>query len=87
MSKHLIEFTPLAARQLRKLHHDVQIRIAKTIDKLSNNPFPPGFKKLSGQKDLYRLRVGDYRVVYQFSAGKLTILIVGVGHRKDIYDF
>lgn len=87
MSKYLIEFTPLATRQLRKLHHDAQIRIAKAVDKLSNNPFPSGFKKLSGQKDLYRMRVGDYRVIYQFSAGKLTILIVKVGHRKDIYDF
>ena len=87
MSKNSIEFTPVAARQLRKLSHEIQTRIAKAVDKLSVNPFPSGFKKLSGQKDLYRIRVGDYRVVYQFNAGKLVILIVRLGHRKDIYNF
>ena len=87
MSKNLIEFTPTAEKQLRKLSNEVQIRIAKVIDKLSNNPFPSGFKKLSGQKDLYRIRIGDYRIVYQFNAGKLVIIIVRVGHRKDTYNF
>lgn len=87
MSKNSVEFTPVAAKQLRKHTHEIQVRIAKAIDKLANNPFPSGFKKLSGQKDLYRIRVGDYRIVYQFNAGKLVILIVRVGHRKDIYDF
>lgn len=87
MSKYNIEFTPVAAKQLKKLSHEMQVRIAKAIDKLSKNPFPSGFKKLTGQKDLYRIRVGDYRIVYQFNAGKLIILIVRVGHRKDIYNF
>lgn len=87
MSKHSIELTPLAAKQIQKLSREIQVRIGRAIDKLSNSPFPSGFKKLAGQGDLYRIRVGDYRIVYQFKAGKLVILIVRVGHRKDIYDF
>jgi mRNA interferase RelE/StbE len=85
MSKSSVELTPVAAKQLRKMAHEVQVRISKAIDKLSINPFPAGFKKLSGQKDLYRIRTGDYRIVYQFNSGKLIILIVRIGHRKDIY--
>ena len=87
MSKYFIEFTPAAARQLRKLSRDVQTRIARIIESLGDNPFPSGFKKLVGYKDLYRIRSGDYRVVYQYTAGKLLILIVRLGHRKEIYDF
>jgi len=87
MPKYNVEFAPAAVRQLRKLPSDVQSRIAHVIDKLSNNPLPSGVKKLSGQDALYRVRVGDYRVVYQFLSGRLLVLIVRVGHRKDIYDF
>ena len=87
MPKYSINFAPAAAKQLRKLSHDAQVRIGDTIDKLANNPFPQGYKKLVVQKDLYRVRVGNYRIVYQVSSGKLLILIVRIGHRKDVYDF
>lgn len=87
MAKYNIEFAPAAARQLRKLPPEAQLRIAAVVDKLGNNPLPSGVKKLSSQDALYRVRVGDYRVVYQFHSGKLRVLVVRVGHRKDIYDF
>jgi mRNA-degrading endonuclease RelE of RelBE toxin-antitoxin system len=48
----------------------------KTIDKLGSNPLPSGVRKLSGEKDLFRVRVGDYRVIYQISAARLIILVV-----------
>ncbi|RIL09768.1 MAG: plasmid stabilization protein [Proteobacteria bacterium] len=87
MPKYNVQFAPAAARQLRKLTPDVQSRIASVIDKLSNNPLPSGVRKLSGPEGFYRVRVGDYRIVYQFFSGKLLILVVRVGHRKDIYDY
>lgn len=87
MPKYSINFAPAAAKQLRKFSHNAQVRIGDTIDKLANNPFPQGYKKLVGQKDLYRVRVGDYRIVYKVYSGKLLILIVRIGHRKDAYDF
>ena len=85
MSKFQIELSPGAARDLRKLDSAIQIKLGKAIDKLTKNPFPTGFRKLTGEKDLYRYRVGDYRIIYQFIAGKVIILVLRIGHRKDIY--
>ena len=81
-----IQWTPAAVRQFRKLERNFQLRIAKAVDKLVNNPFPSGVKKLLGENSLYRIRVGDYRIIYQFNSGKLVILIVRLGHRKEISD-
>jgi mRNA interferase RelE/StbE len=80
-----IEFAPRAEREFRKLTHDLQERLGKTIDKLGSNPLPSGVRKLSGEKDLFRVRVGDYRIIYQIRAAQLIILVVRLGHRKDIY--
>jgi mRNA interferase RelE/StbE len=82
-----IEFTPAAARAFKKLNRDTQSRLAKTIDKLSSNPLPNGVKKLSGEENLYRIRVGDYRIVYQMKSKELIILVVRLGHRREVYDF
>jgi len=63
----------------------VQIRLKKKIDLLSANPHLHGSKKLDEKYDFYRIRIGDYRVVYQIQDKALLILIVKVGHRRDIY--
>jgi len=84
-ARYRIELAPAARRQFKKLPKDIKKKIAKAIDKLETNPYPNGVKKLSNEDNLYRIRVGDYRIVYHISNDELLILIVRVRHRKDIY--
>lgn len=60
-------------------------RLRETIDSLGGDPHPPGSKKLVGALDLYRVRVGDHRIIYQIDDGKLTVLMIEIGHRREIY--
>jgi mRNA interferase RelE/StbE len=80
-----IQFKPLALRQLEKLPRDVQKRLAVKIEALRDDPFPPGCKKMAGLPDMWRIRAGDYRVVYQVHRAILLVLVLTVGHRKDVY--
>jgi mRNA interferase RelE/StbE len=80
-----IQFKPSAFRQLEKLPRDVQKRIVARIEMLSDDPFPPGCKKLLGLADTWRIRAGDYRVLYQVHRGVLLILVLGIGHRREVY--
>lgn len=80
-----IEFKKSAIKEIAALPRAVQIDIKAAIDKLVENPFPNGCLKLKGREDDYRIRIGDYRVIYQVKNNVLTIHIVKVGHRKDIY--
>jgi len=81
-----IEVTPRALKDLRALPKKERQRIAEQIDALKTDPRPTGCKKLKGREDFYRIRVGDYRVVYQIEDEVLLILIVRVGDRKEIYE-
>ncbi len=60
-------------------------KIREAIDSFEMDPFPPGSKKLVGTPNLHRLRVGDYRIIYKVDGGNLIILVVTIGHRRDIY--
>lgn len=80
-----IEFLRTALKELSKLPKDVQQRIAAKIEELKINPYPPGVKALKNGDGRLRLRVGDYRVIYQIEDDKLVIIIVKVGHRRNIY--
>ena len=80
-----IQFKPLALRQLEKLPHDVQKKLAAKIETLRDNPFPAGCKKMEAIADAWRARVGDYRVVYQVHHRVLLVLVLTVGHRKEVY--
>ncbi|MHA1568988.1 MAG: type II toxin-antitoxin system RelE family toxin [Alphaproteobacteria bacterium] len=62
-----------------------QKRITAKVDALAHNPYPPGIKKLSHDEGLFRLRVGQYRVLYQVQQNVLLVLVVKIGHRRDIY--
>jgi mRNA interferase RelE/StbE len=80
-----VEFLPAAARQLAKLDRSVQRRIARAVDGLAVEPRGPSSAKLRGADDIWRVRVGDYRVLYQIHDARLVILVVAVGHRATIY--
>ena len=81
-----IDLTPWAQKYLRALPKRERQRIAAQIDALKADPRPTGCRKLKGREDFYRIRVGDYRVVYQIEDEILLILIVRVGDRKEIYE-
>lgn len=80
-----VEFTRSALREFKLLERVIQRRIATHIDELAQDPFPHGCKKLKGEPDLYRLRVGDYRIIYRVERTRVTIVIVKIGHRRDVY--
>jgi mRNA interferase RelE/StbE len=82
---HRVEFAPAAARDFAALPRSVQVRLRPRIDALADDPRPPGVEHLAGGDDLYRIRVGDYRVVYSIEGDVLLVLVVRVGHRRDIY--
>ena len=60
-------------------------RLIVKINALAANPRPPGCEKLSGERDLYRVRQGDYRIVYSIADQILTIEIIKIGHRREVY--
>jgi mRNA interferase RelE/StbE len=79
------EFLPSAARAFEKLPLVARRRVARAIDGLTLNPRQVGAHKLSGSEDVWRLRVGDYRVLYQVGDATLLVLIVKLGHRREVY--
>jgi mRNA interferase RelE/StbE len=70
---------------LRNLTADVQRRLDPALQALKQDPRPPGCKKLSGEESLWRIRVGDYRIVYQIRDNELLVLVLKMGHRREIY--
>ena len=80
-----IELTPAARRDLAKLPKDVLPRIDAHILALAQNPYPSGAKKLHGPEGFFRVRVGDYRILYRVERQRLVILIIRAGHRREIY--
>jgi mRNA interferase RelE/StbE len=83
---HTVTLAPAAKRELGSLPRSVQVRIATKIDELAADPRPMGVKKLKGTRDIYRVRIGDYRVVYQIDDTAQTVLVTAIGDRKEIYD-
>ncbi|WP_130176974.1 type II toxin-antitoxin system RelE/ParE family toxin [Cryobacterium sp. SO1] len=85
MSKYRIEFRPAAVRALRKIDARDRGRIQGAIALLGEDPRPPGAKALQGRDGL-RVRVGNYRIIYTVQDEILLILVLTLGHRKDVYD-
>ena len=79
-----VRLHPQAARAFRRLQHTVRDRVAAAIDALADDPRPPGTTKLAGRDD-YRIRVGDYRIVYAVDDGNHLVLIARIAHRRDVY--
>lgn len=80
-----VEITPAAKRQIKKLIQSVQLVIVERLEQLTENPRPPGALKMQGAESLYRIRVGDYRIIYEIQDQTLLIAVVKVGHRGDVY--
>ena len=74
-----------ARRAINRLPESIRQRVGKAIESLADNPRPAGCVKLKGVDDLWRIRVGSYRVVYTIDDMKLIVLVVKLGDRKDIY--
>jgi mRNA interferase RelE/StbE len=79
-----IEFAPAAARQLRKLDPQARRRIQAAVELLASEPRPAGAKKLVDGEGEWRVRTGDYRVVYEIQ-DDLVVLVLAVAHRRDVY--
>ena len=81
-----IQFTNAASKQFKKLSKAVQHQIKPVIDTLANNPRPHGYIELHGKlKGLYRVRSGDYRIIYAVSDQTLLVLVLKIGDRSNIY--
>ena len=85
MASYKVEWKNSAYKELQKLPRPIITRVVAAVLGLSDEPFPHGVKKLVGSEFSYRIRVGDYRVVYEVFQDKLVIEIVRVRHRKDVY--
>lgn len=80
-----IEFTRRAARDLERLDRRARLRIVEAVAGLGIDPRPAGVKKLRGEDNAWRIRVGDYRVIYEIHDDSVLIAVFRVGHRRDIY--
>jgi mRNA interferase RelE/StbE len=85
--KYAFRWRERAVRQLRTIPPQAALGILRALTPLGDDPRreDANIEKLTGYADRYRLRVGDYRVIYEIIDGELVILIVGVGHRREIY--
>ncbi|HEV7185719.1 MAG: type II toxin-antitoxin system RelE/ParE family toxin [Actinomycetales bacterium] len=83
---YLIDFTTAAARQVRKLPRPARERVLQLVERLAEDPRPHGARKLVGEETAWRIRAGDYRIIYDVYDDELTITVVRAGHRRDVYE-
>ena len=84
-TRYAVTFTRAAERALRKTDRPVQRRLLDSIEDLRDDPRPPGARTLQGGQGLLRVRVGDFRVVYRVHDDELVVLVVTLGHRREVY--
>ncbi len=80
-----VSFSPRANKEFQKLTAKIAARIAGIISDLKNTPRPPSCVKLTGSESSYRIRAGDYRILYEISDKDLSIVIYRIRHRKEAY--
>ena len=85
MTDYKIEFLKSAKKELSKLPRDVQKRIGDKIDTLKTNPYPSDVKKLKNGQGRLRISIGDYRIIYKVEKSILVILVIKIGHSRQIY--
>lgn len=86
MAKYAIDIKPSARRELENLSDRLIARLMPKIAGLATDPRPSGCKKLRGYKDLWRIRAGDYRVVYIINDDRKTVSVTRVAHRREVYE-
>lgn len=84
-----VKLSNRAIKDLKKIRKEVSKKIIESLELLSINPFAEvlNTKKLRVNGNLYRIRIGDYRVIYEIKSDLLIILVVRIGHRKDVYEY
>ena len=85
MASYEIRFSKESSKALDSLDVKLALRIVDAVKKLASTPKLPGCRKIVGSDKDYRIRVGDYRVIYQIRSTVLIVFIIRIGHRKDIY--
>jgi mRNA interferase RelE/StbE len=80
-----VQFSRQALKSFESIPRADLKKIQKKIDSLSSSPYPAGSIKLQGSNDVYRIRSGDYRILYTVSNDELIILVLKIGHRRDVY--
>lgn len=83
--RYSVQIKPSAEKSFAKLNKSEQIKILKALESLENNPRPKGVKKLKSSLSLYRIRTGNYRIIYSIDNDIVLITVVKIGHRKEIY--
>lgn len=86
MPDYSVALTSSAAKELKKLSGQSIARIVPRLENLASNPRPPGCKKLQGGNREWRIRVGDYRVVYTIDDSKLLVEVTRIRHRSEVYE-
>ena len=86
MSSYRVALTVSAEKELHRLPAQVVARIVPRLEGLASAPRPPGCKKLSGGDNEWRIRVGDYRIVYEIDDGARTVDITRIAHRREVYE-
>jgi mRNA interferase RelE/StbE len=85
MASYSVELTRTAEKRLRRTAKRDRNRLVEAIQRLADRPRPHGARKLQGYDAVYRIRVGQYRVVYEILEDRVIVIVLKVGHRKDIY--
>jgi mRNA interferase RelE/StbE len=85
MSRYKVEFASAVLRNLEKLPSKISHKLVEVAESLGETPYPIGTKKMIGNEGLWRIRVGDYRIVYKVEGHRLVVLIVKIGHRREVY--
>ena len=80
-----IEFTSSAEKEIQQLERTLQRRIIRKVEALSDDPRPIGCRKLVGSDRCYRIRIGDYRIVYEIEEDEILIVVIRVRHRREVY--
>jgi mRNA interferase RelE/StbE len=86
VDSYAVELKPSARKELESLPDSALARVIHKVESLANNPRPAGCKKLKGYKDQWRIRIGDWRVVYIIDDAARFVSVTRIAHRREVYD-
>jgi mRNA interferase RelE/StbE len=87
MAAYRVEFKKSARKEFDRLPRRIQEKVVEALRFLSESPFSDllNIKKIKGEESLYRIRIGDYRLVYEVQAVVLLVIVIKIGHRREVY--